>query len=54
LSWPDQWGNVFNCKRRCNHTYYCDRGVAMILFPITNKEQTHENPPHTRRMAHPF
>jgi chromosome partitioning related protein ParA len=41
-------------KRRCNHTYYCDRGVAMILFPITNKEQTHENPPHTRRMAHPF
>ena len=45
---------LMNGKRRCNHTYYCECGVAMILFPITNKEQTHENTPHTRRMAFTF
>ncbi|MFT2794087.1 Ig-like domain-containing protein, partial [Serratia sp. T13T92] len=41
-------------KRRWNPTCYCVRDVAMILFPIINTEQTHEEHPHARRMARPF
>ncbi|MFT2794056.1 hypothetical protein ACMV5I_29245, partial [Serratia sp. T13T92] len=40
-------------KRRWNPTCYCVRDVAMILFPIINTEQTHEEHPHARRMARP-
>ncbi|WP_025121486.1 MULTISPECIES: hypothetical protein [unclassified Serratia (in: enterobacteria)] len=31
-------GGLSISKRRWNHTYYCERGIAMILFPTTNKD----------------
>ncbi|MFT2794012.1 hypothetical protein ACMV5I_28970, partial [Serratia sp. T13T92] len=46
--------NEKDSKRRWNPTCYCVRDVAMILFPIINTEQTHEEHPHARRMARPF